>query len=242
MRRRAWFWPTTLALVLLSSSSARAGSPADAYTDALEDEDFEDEDDYDFDPNLEPCDGSTCSEPDEHAWFTAPSDGAMVMSPFTVEVEVSHTCWCDTCGCYEEAIDSVQIWANGELVAGPDLGSFELDLAPGEYQLIARPSDAWDLADDSAPITVTVIGEGETGETGGTDESGETGGTETGTTEETGVADEDGGTGSNADEGEEAQSSCACTSNPEQPAPWLGTSFALLLGLAGLRRRRARAS
>ncbi len=185
------------------------------------------------DTNSDGC-GDNCSGPKDPK-ILMPADGAEVQSPFMVDVEPGGECWCDTCGCSFVDYDIIRILANGELVLSPsfgDLGPYQVELAPGSYQLVAQGDWDFGLGGESAPISITVVAGDPPDTTSGSESSGggESGGGESGgnlTASDTGTTgDESPGIG--------ADQACNCSAS--EGLPGLGT-FALL-GLLGLRRRR----
>jgi MYXO-CTERM domain-containing protein len=172
--------------------------------------------------------GSNCSSSIDPE-FLSPTDGAIVESPVTVTVDPGQTCECDTCGCHYSEVIYLNIWANGELVTGAgfdDLGPFELDLAPGVYELIAR-SESFLGFGESDPITITVI----EGQSSGTDGESESSGDEESSGGNLSGEDEaTAGTGS----GGETEAGCGCVA--ARGSSWF--AGLALLGLLALRRRR----
>ncbi len=182
--------------------------------------------------------GDNCSGPEDPE-ILMPADGAEVQSPFMIAVSLGGECWCDTCGCSFAHHDEVRILVNGEvLLAAPfgDLGPYEVELAPGSYQLVAQSTWDFGWGSESAPITITVVA----GDPPDTTSGSESGGSESGGGESGGG--ESGGnltasdTGTDADESPGLGADQACNCSTSEGLPGLGT-FALL-GLLGLRRRR----
>jgi MYXO-CTERM domain-containing protein len=230
---RSMMLPTLFAATLISPL-AFAGGETDTGTDTgTTDGGTEESTDESTDESSDEGSGEcgSCTEAEEVAWITAPTDGAMVESPFEVTIDSTYYCYCDDCGCNTATFSQVTIQADGVQVAAGQVGSFQLELEPGVHTLTvsAIDPDYLDAITTSAPITVTVIGDGGS------------------TTDDDDDDDDDGGSGLTADGGESdesgggmaddqaAEGGCSCTATPS-PMP-IGAGLALL-GLLALRRRR----
>jgi MYXO-CTERM domain-containing protein len=104
----------------------------------------------------------TCTSSSTPVEITSPKDGATVGTPFTVAVRTSHTCSCDTCGCWMDNPWSVSLMANGTMVASCNRDcsqplQFEIELPAGEHDL--RAIAAYAFSEEwSEVVHVTVVG------------------------------------------------------------------------------------
>lgn len=174
-----------------------------------------------------------CIPPEHSLWFVEPEDGAVVSSPVTIGVDGGDSCLCDDCGCWPFDITEIILQSETEHLAIGPLGSFEIELAPGEYTLYAVIDHDVLGQEKSLPITITVV---EGAEGGSSEGSGSSEGGGSGLTAESGLADE-ASAGAEASNSDTASTGCSCTSTTT-------TESALALGLLGLgllaSRRRSR--
>jgi uncharacterized protein (TIGR03382 family) len=104
--------------------------------------------------------------------FVEPLDGAMLESPITVSYIEREACNCDTGGCSDDALYGVGLSANGEFypLSGDPIS---VALPAGEHELTISGEAAFHS--ESATITITIIGTGDSGtesSSGGTTSSG----------------------------------------------------------------------
>lgn len=193
--------------------------------------------------------GGICELPDPTATITSPDADAEVAAVFTVTVEATNTCDCDSCGCYEAVTESIALKVDGTVEASCDgcesPHTFELELSPGVHELQAQSFTSW-LAPSSEIVSVTVAADGATtgGATTGDATTGDatTGGatTEAATTEAASGAPDPSGAGSTGSAApgtndEAGRRGCSAGGDPTG-GPLALAGFGVLL--LGLRRSR----
>ena len=187
--------------------------------------------------------GDRCSGTAE-VTFASPSDGAVVPPSFTVTLEATDDCYCDTCGCFPEASESLGLALDGENVgscaASPCV--IEVVAEPGEHTLTG--SAQWFFSEDSMSIEIHVDGDAAT-EGGSAAEGGSA--TEGGDEAATQAADDTtpgGDTESNestvgAGDDDDDDDGCSCRTRPSGSGAWaLALPLALLGAFARPRRLR----
>lgn len=171
------------------------------------------------DPGGSSGDCGSCSPPATPVSINSPADGVTVPADTTISVEVTYSCSCDDCGCFQDfatdltvTVDGNEVFACFDGCTGPY--DVNVNLTPGSHEITATAQYSFHTESDT--ITVNVA-DGGSGGGGGSGDSGGSGGS-------TG-----GGSGGGG-----------CHVAPQGPAGLPGLA-ALLLGLGVVARRRRRA-
>jgi MYXO-CTERM domain-containing protein len=172
--------------------------------------------------------GDDCSAPGE-VTIESPVDGAVVPSTFTVTLAATADCYCDTCGCFPEDVESIGLSLDGENVgscaSSPCI--IEVQAEVGEHSL--RASATWFFSEQEQTIAIRVEGDGATD---GENESATQTSAEDATIGQGGTESND-STASAGTDDDTKSSGCGCTSGGSaRPLAWL-----VLVGALARRRR-----